>query len=101
MASGDFICRRPETHSRVVPLDDNCRRAFAVCTSMNKRIAVVPAYNEAATVEAVLSTLYSIVDELIVVNDGSSDETGEIVSRWAASKPNAVVLTHPRNRGMS
>ena len=68
---------------------------------MSKRVAVVPAYNEAATVEAVLATLYPLVDELIVVNDGSTDNTGEIVSRWAASHPNAVLLTHDRNRGMS
>jgi glycosyltransferase involved in cell wall biosynthesis len=68
---------------------------------MNKRIAVVPAYNEAPTVESVLSTLYPLVDELIVVNDGSTDETGEIVRRWAASHPNAVALEHARNRGMS
>ena len=68
---------------------------------MSRRIGVVPAYNEAPTVESVLSTLYPFVDELLVVNDGSTDRTGDIVSQWSVEHPNAVMLTHPRNQGMS
>ena len=43
-----------------------------------KRIAVVPAYNEEPTVEEVLDRLYPLVDELVVVDDGSTDHTRKI-----------------------
>ena len=39
-----------------------------------RRIAVVPAYNEEPSVAAVLEELYPLVDELVVVDDGSTDK---------------------------
>ncbi len=41
-------------------------------------IAVVPAYNEADRIEAVIHKARNYVDEIIVVNDGSSDDTSAI-----------------------
>src|SRR6266480_7795039 len=41
----------------------------------SRRIAVVPAYNEEPTVEAVLDRLYPMVDELGVVDDGDRKST--------------------------
>jgi len=64
-------------------------------------IAVVPAYNEAATVEAVLTRLSSMVDGLIVVDDGSRDETRAIVTHWIADKPHASFIAFDANRGLS
>lgn len=66
-----------------------------------KRIAVVPAYNEEPTVEAVLDRLYPLVDELVVVDDGSTDNTRKIIEEWLPSAPNATLLSFDRNRGMS
>jgi glycosyltransferase involved in cell wall biosynthesis len=66
-----------------------------------RRIAVVPAYNEEPTVEAVLDRLYPLVDELIVVDDGSTDNTRKIVEEWLPSAPGATLLTFDENRGMS
>jgi glycosyltransferase involved in cell wall biosynthesis len=37
---------------------------------------------------------------VIVVNDGSRDDTGEIAERVAASRSNLLVLHHPRNFGL-
>ncbi len=62
-----------------------------------KVAAVVPAYNEEARIAAVLHTLTSAaaVDEVIVVNDGSTDGTAQA----AQAVPGVQVVTLPRNRG--
>jgi glycosyltransferase involved in cell wall biosynthesis len=65
------------------------------------RIAVVPAYNEESTVEAVLDGLYPLVDELVVVDDGSTDHTRKIIEEWLPSAPRATLLAFDENRGMS
>jgi len=62
---------------------------------------VVPAYNEAPTVEAVLERLYPLVDELVVVDDGSTDDTRAIVERWLPGHDTVRFLTFDANRGMS
>lgn len=64
-------------------------------------IAVVPAYNEAPTVEGVLARLYPMVDGLIVVDDGSRDATRAIATRWIADKPHASLIAFDENRGLS
>jgi glycosyltransferase involved in cell wall biosynthesis len=60
-----------------------------------KVIAVIPAYNEASVIGEVLDRVRGHVDEIIVVNDGSSDRTGEI-----ASGRGVVVVHHVINRGL-
>jgi len=47
-----------------------------------KVAAVVPAYNEVKRIPAVLDALKSarLVDEIVVVSDGSTDGTYELVS---------------------
>jgi len=57
---------------------------------------VVPAFNEAASIEAVVRDLRSTAPwlEIIVVDDGSTDETG---ARAAAA--GARVVRHPYNKG--
>ena len=61
----------------------------------------MPAYNEertiAAAVAQVLRASLPCEFELIVVNDGSADGTGEILS--ALRHPAAQVIEHPRNLG--
>lgn len=69
---------------------------------------ILPAYNEEAIVEANLGILCRYMAtleaeyrwELVLVNDGSKDDTGAIAERVAASQPNIVVLHHPTNFGM-
>jgi len=61
----------------------------------------MPAYNEEATVAGVLERLEPLVDELIVVDDGSTDRTREVIFGWAESHPNVRLLCFNRNRGMS
>ena len=57
-------------------------------------IALIPAYNEAARVGEVVAVARHHVDEVVVVDDGSTDETVA-----AAEKTGAKVLRHSQNRG--
>jgi glycosyltransferase involved in cell wall biosynthesis len=61
---------------------------------------LVPAYNEAATIEAVLEAVDGLPFErqIVVVDDGSTDDTAGIVQRWAEGRDGVVLLRQP-NRG--
>ncbi len=62
---------------------------------------VVPVYNEKATVAKLLDRVRAVrlADEIIVVDDGSSDGTGEILQQIAAAHPDVRVFLHNVNRG--
>jgi len=70
-----------------------------------KLSVIIPVYNEAATitqvVEQVLEVeLDTVEKEIIVVNDGSTDGTGAVLTTLAARWPNPLkVVHHERNRG--
>jgi hypothetical protein len=57
-------------------------------------LAAIPAYNEGAAIEAVVAEARAVADEVLVVDDGSTDET---VARARAA--GATVVQHDRNRG--
>jgi hypothetical protein len=67
----------------------------------SRRIAVAPAYNEEPTVAAVLEQLYALVDELVVVDDGSTDNTRVAIEQWLPGHERARMLTFEENQGMS
>jgi dolichyl-phosphate beta-glucosyltransferase len=66
---------------------------------------ILPAYNESAriagTLEKILAhaTQFGWNAEVIVVNDGSSDDTAEIVRECAGRHPVVRLLENPGNRG--
>ena len=66
---------------------------------------ILPAYNEealiASTVRAAVETLsrWGLEFEVVVVNDGSRDRTGEIVAALAARERRLRLITHAANRG--
>ncbi len=64
-------------------------------------IAVMPAYNEEATITSVLDRLEPLVDEILVVDDGSSDHTRELVFNWTRTRENAHAVFLKENQGMS
>jgi glycosyltransferase involved in cell wall biosynthesis len=55
---------------------------------------IVPAYHEAATIEMVVRDLRTAFPNVVVVDDGSVDDTYEI-----ARRAGAIVLRHAINRG--
>ncbi len=66
---------------------------------------VLPAYNEeqviGTTLEQVLHVLAGWVKdfEVIVVNDGSTDRTGAVISVITETEPRVKIVTHARNQG--
>ena len=62
---------------------------------------IVPAYNEAPTIEAVVQRVrqVALALEIIAVNDGSTDGTGPVLDRLAAAGLVDRVVHHPVNRG--
>ena len=56
--------------------------------------AIVPARNEAPVIGSVIEGLLGVGARVVVVDDGSSDGTGEV-----ARRAGATVLRHPVNRG--
>jgi len=62
---------------------------------------IVPAYNEAGTIETVARRLRALplTLEIIAVDDGSTDATGAILDRLAHSQVVNQVHHHPANRG--
>jgi glycosyltransferase involved in cell wall biosynthesis len=61
---------------------------------------MVPAFNEAATIGRMLRRvlLQDCVEQVVVVDDCSSDETSEVVHGFV-NDPRVTLLRHPRNRG--
>lgn len=62
---------------------------------------IVPAYNEAETVETVVQRLREVpvTLEIIAVDDGSSDGTGAVLDRLHAAGLLDRVIHQPKNRG--
>jgi glycosyltransferase involved in cell wall biosynthesis len=69
---------------------------------------IIPAFNESAMLKSTLTAVCCYLDtlqdccrwEIIVVNDGSSDNTGELAEAFASSEPAVRVVHHPRNFGL-
>jgi glycosyltransferase involved in cell wall biosynthesis len=59
-----------------------------------KIVVVLPAYNAAATLEKTVNDLPSIVDEIILVDDRSGDDTVAVAKRLGIS-----VFEHEANKG--
>lgn len=59
-----------------------------------KVVAVIPAYNEATRIEKTIAGVKPLVDVVVVVDDGSTDDTAA-----RAKAAGAVVVRHALNRG--
>ncbi len=71
-------------------------KELPVCLSV-----VVPVYNEAATIADVLETVLAqhVVQEVVVVDDASSDKTWEALQPVAARHPRIKLFRHDVNQG--
>jgi len=72
---------------------------------MAKYSIIIPAYNEGARLGATLDRVLQYISaqgwdaEVIVVNDGSRDQTPDLVRRYAQTYPTLRLLENPGNRG--
>jgi glycosyltransferase involved in cell wall biosynthesis len=66
---------------------------------------VIPAFNESARLPATLDAVFECIRrhgwnaEVIVVNDGSTDDTAALVRERAKTEPTLKLLENPGNRG--
>jgi len=54
----------------------------------------IPGYNESRTIEQVVSNTLKVINDVVVVDDGSKDDTAQL-----AKDAGAIVLKHEINRG--
>lgn len=70
---------------------------------MDKLYIIVPAYNEAENIRQLIDDWYPIVEKhngdgasrLVIINDGSRDNTYEIMQEYAKNRPLLLPLTKP------
>jgi glycosyltransferase involved in cell wall biosynthesis len=66
---------------------------------------VIPAYNESARIERTVERVLSCVEaqgwdaEVLVVDDGSTDQTADIVQHWMERYPRLHLIKNDGNRG--
>lgn len=67
--------------------------------------AMFPCYNDGATIGKLVDDVYQALTplvadvEVIVVNDGSSDDSAEVLGKLTVERPWLKVVTHEVNRG--
>ncbi|MCF0145858.1 MAG: glycosyltransferase family 2 protein [Eubacterium sp.] len=68
---------------------------------MDKLFLIIPAYNEQDTIGMVIDQWYPVVEKtgpdsrLVIINDGSRDNTYEIMRKYAETRPQFIPLTKP------
>ncbi|NLG02426.1 MAG: glycosyltransferase family 2 protein, partial [Clostridia bacterium] len=66
---------------------------------MDNLYIVIPAYNEEETIKQVIDDWYPVVEKispdsrLLIINDGSRDQTYEIMQQYAKTRPQFIPLT--------
>ena len=61
----------------------------------HKVCIIVPTFNNAGSIVSVLDELLIYADDIIVVNDGSTDKTAEILNGYS----NLIITSYKKNRG--
>ena len=73
-----------------------------------KQVSVVtPCFNEARNLPELVERLHRVFErkglagEIVLVNDGSRDDTGAVIDGLAGRYPEVVAIHHPGNRGIA
>ena len=70
-------------------------RDFREMFRQKKVCVLVPTYNNERTLAKVLESLLKFTDQIIVVNDGSTDSTPTVLQHF----PQINLVSYPKNRG--
>lgn len=86
-------------------LDDSAKTRMGTQTNMKPLISfVVPIYNVEQFLPKCLDSIYELSQqsiELVLVNDGASDSSGEIMARYHEQFPAITKLITQENKGLS
>jgi len=67
----------------------------------DKKVAVVvPAYNEEKMIGQVISTIPPYVDQIVIIDDASTDQTKEVVKAYQKEDNRIVYIRHEINKGV-
>lgn len=67
----------------------------------NSKVAVVvPAYNEEDQILKVIDHMHPCVDQIIIVNDASTDKTKQIIEERSKTDTRVVLISHSVNQGV-
>jgi glycosyltransferase involved in cell wall biosynthesis len=86
-------------------IDDSTINTEPEISAGPKYSIVIPAYNESARLPATLASVMSCIRargwqaEVLVVNDGSTDATANVVQAFAQTAPEIRLIENPGNRG--
>jgi dolichol-phosphate mannosyltransferase len=69
---------------------------------MKRRLVVIPTYNEAESIEALLNSIFDTVYgcEVLVIDDGSPDKTAEICKRLRAKQQHLHLMERSEKSGL-
>lgn len=65
----------------------------------NRILIAIPVFNEKKYVHHVLDKVLGLHDQLLLVDDGSTDGTAEMLSDRARARKDIRLIRHPENRG--
>ena len=65
------------------------------CMNYHKVCVIIPTYNNHNTLKRVVDSVLNYTSNIIIVNDGSTDTTPQILSTY----PNLIQIHHPKNIG--
>lgn len=82
------VIEKTDSYSTEAPLMDD------LTAEKDETFAAIPAYNEESTIESVVNGVQRHVDDVLVIDDGSTDDT---VAN--AERAGATVIEHETNRG--
>ncbi len=102
-----FAMMATQTTSRYAAPDPEAARRIALSEILAQYSLsiVLPAYNEERSIGATLADATTALNawgadyEVIVVNDGSRDHTGDVIAAFAAREPQVRIVTHAVNQG--
>ena len=60
-----------------------------------KCVVIIPTYNNAGTIAKIIKDVQEYSSDIIVVNDGSTDNTAEILANFKDIK----LIAYPKNKG--
>lgn len=99
-----MVATSEKVNTQLVPISKNNKivgRDEMIASAHTTITAIIPAYNEAKRIGAVISAVLheTRISRLVVVNDGSTDKTDEVLAYYAGLDERIHVIHHLKNKG--